>query len=167
MSPLIFSTLCLADPAVTGTHSLLLWVLSERRAKFLIDYRCFFCCTVVGIMSWLAGLEHLPDARVWLGGMIVMAGVGFISYGEGKRTSEDSIAAATTIPSTKDMSANSSAVSYVDMASGPDVEMGPIDNNYEEEGLGGELANEFSGRLRARSMHQQTEGSDTGNILMT
>jgi len=38
-----------------------------------------------GIMSWMFGIERLPDWRIWLGGTIVMAGVGFISYGESKR----------------------------------------------------------------------------------
>jgi len=53
--PLVFSSLALADPALTA------------------------------LLSWAAGLEGLPSVLSWLGGIVVMAGVGVISYGEHQR----------------------------------------------------------------------------------
>jgi hypothetical protein len=50
--PLIFSSLSLLDPAITA------------------------------ILSWLMGLEDLPTIFPWLGGAIVVIGVGIISLGE-------------------------------------------------------------------------------------
>jgi drug/metabolite transporter (DMT)-like permease len=54
--PLIFSSLDLLDPAL------------------------------VAILSWVGGVEHLPSAYSWIGGMVVMGGVGLISYAEHKRS---------------------------------------------------------------------------------
>lgn len=54
--PLIFSSLGLVDPAVTA------------------------------ILSWAIGVESLPSMFSWIGGFVVMAGVGIISYGEHVRT---------------------------------------------------------------------------------
>lgn len=53
--PLVFSSLALADPALTA------------------------------LLSWAAGLEGLPSIMSWMGGIVVMAGVGVISYGEHRR----------------------------------------------------------------------------------
>jgi hypothetical protein len=55
ISPLVFSSLALVDPAVTA------------------------------ILSWGIGVESLPALSSWIGGGIVVAGVGVISYGEQKR----------------------------------------------------------------------------------
>lgn len=55
IAPLIFSALALIDPAVTA------------------------------ILSWAIGVEHLPSLYSWIGGAVVMAGVGLISYGEYER----------------------------------------------------------------------------------
>jgi drug/metabolite transporter (DMT)-like permease len=52
IAPLIFSALALVDPAVTA------------------------------ILSWMIGVEDLPSLFSWLGGAVVMMGVGLISYGE-------------------------------------------------------------------------------------
>ncbi len=56
IAPLIFSALALIDPAVTA------------------------------ILSWAIGVEHLPSIYSWIGGVVVMAGVGAISYGEYTRS---------------------------------------------------------------------------------
>ena len=56
ISPLVFSSISLLDPAITA------------------------------IISWLIRLEHLPSLFSWLGGSIVIGGVGIISYGEGARS---------------------------------------------------------------------------------
>jgi drug/metabolite transporter (DMT)-like permease len=53
--PLVFSSLALLDPAL------------------------------VAILAWAGGVEHLPSAYSWIGGMVVMGGVGLISYAEHKR----------------------------------------------------------------------------------
>lgn len=55
ISPLVFSSVTLVDPAVTG------------------------------VISWAAGLEGIPDVWTWLGGVVVMAGVGVVSLGEHRR----------------------------------------------------------------------------------
>lgn len=54
-SPLVFSAATLIDPAVTG------------------------------IISWMAGIEGLPDASTVVGGLVVVAGVVFITVGELQR----------------------------------------------------------------------------------
>lgn len=56
IAPLVFSALGLMDPAITA------------------------------ILSWLIGVETLPSIFSWVGGMIVMCGVGIISYGEHQRS---------------------------------------------------------------------------------
>ena len=54
IAPLVFSALSLMDPALTA------------------------------IISWLAGVEPLPMAFSWIGGTIVMTGIGLISFAEKK-----------------------------------------------------------------------------------
>jgi hypothetical protein len=85
LSPLVFSTVALVDPALTG------WSRSRSRGFPQPSFTCtvlsicLFLLSHIGIMSWIFGLERLPDMRVWLGGAIVMAGVGFITVGEAQR----------------------------------------------------------------------------------
>ena len=55
ISPLIFSSVLLADPACTG------------------------------LISWATGLEGIPDLSTWLGGFVVIVGVLCISFGEHAR----------------------------------------------------------------------------------
>lgn len=62
ISPLIFSSITLVEPLVTG-----------------------------GI-SWMAGLEALPDMGTWVGGFVVLGGVGLISCGEHCREAAESSA---------------------------------------------------------------------------
>ena len=50
--PLVYSAVALVDPAITG------------------------------IISWLVGLEHIPNVVIWIGGCIIVGGVCTISYGE-------------------------------------------------------------------------------------
>lgn len=52
IAPLVFSCVLLVDPAVTG------------------------------VISWLMGLEAVPDAFTILGGVIVVGGVALVTYGE-------------------------------------------------------------------------------------
>jgi drug/metabolite transporter (DMT)-like permease len=54
ISPLVFSALALLDPALTA------------------------------LISWIAGLEHLPTVFSWIGGAVVMSGIGLISFSERK-----------------------------------------------------------------------------------
>jgi hypothetical protein len=56
--PLVFSSLGLLDPLATG------------------------------LVSWLAGIEGIPDLTTWLSGVVVMGGVALISYGEQLRHSD-------------------------------------------------------------------------------
>jgi len=58
ISPLVFASCQLLDPAVTG------------------------------VISWAAGLEGVPPASTWIGGVVVMLGVGTISAGERGREVE-------------------------------------------------------------------------------
>jgi hypothetical protein len=37
-------------------------------------------------MVWMAGIEGIPDVLTWIGGLVIMAGVGMITIGEYKRT---------------------------------------------------------------------------------
>jgi hypothetical protein len=39
---------------------------------------------LTAIISWLAGVEPLPMAFSWIGGTIVMTGIGLISFAEKK-----------------------------------------------------------------------------------
>jgi hypothetical protein len=52
ISPLVFSSVTLIDPAITA------------------------------VLAWCFGIEGLPAWYAWVGGIIVMVGVGLISYGE-------------------------------------------------------------------------------------
>ena len=58
--PLIFSSLSLVDPALTA------------------------------FISWFVGLEGVPDILIWIGGVIIVGGVGIISYGDHLRSSSNS-----------------------------------------------------------------------------
>lgn len=53
--PLVFASVTLVDPAVTA------------------------------LISWIFGIEALPGMFSWLGGGVVIAGVGIIGYGERQR----------------------------------------------------------------------------------
>lgn len=53
--PIVFSSLMLLDPVCTA------------------------------ILSWMIGIEPLPSIFSWLGGFLVLLGVGFITYGEKDR----------------------------------------------------------------------------------
>jgi hypothetical protein len=57
--PLVFSSTSLLDPALTA------------------------------IISWIARIESLPSWYCWVGGFIVMSGVGIISFGEKDHPSND------------------------------------------------------------------------------
>lgn len=57
--PLVFSATQLLDPALTG------------------------------IISWAFGIEGIPDAATWIGGLIVMSGVGLLSAGEHLREQKE------------------------------------------------------------------------------
>lgn len=57
--PLVFSALSLVDPAVTA------------------------------VLSWAFGIEQWPSLFAWIGGAVVMSGVGLISYGEHQRSSKE------------------------------------------------------------------------------
>ncbi len=61
IAPLVFSALALFDPAMTA------------------------------ILSWAAGIEHLPSLYAWAGGAVVMSGVGLISYGEHQRSHKEKL----------------------------------------------------------------------------
>ncbi len=61
IAPLVFSALALFDPAMTA------------------------------ILSWAAGIEHLPSLYAWAGGAVVMSGVGLISYGEHQRSQHEKL----------------------------------------------------------------------------
>ena len=61
IAPLVFSALALFDPAMTA------------------------------ILSWAAGIEHLPSLYAWAGGAVVMSGVGLISYGEHQRSHQEKL----------------------------------------------------------------------------
>ncbi len=61
IAPLVFSALALFDPAMTA------------------------------ILSWAAGIEHLPSLYAWAGGAVVMSGVGLISYGEHQRSHNEKL----------------------------------------------------------------------------
>jgi hypothetical protein len=63
ISPIIFSSVALVDPAVTG------------------------------IISYVAGLEGMPDLMTVLGGLVVVGGVAVISTGERQRVKEDELTA--------------------------------------------------------------------------
>ncbi len=52
ISPLVFASVTLVDPAITG------------------------------LISWCAGLEGIPDLKTWLSGFVVISGVALITYGE-------------------------------------------------------------------------------------
>ena len=39
---------------------------------------------VTGVLSYIAGLEAIPDVGTWLGGFVTIAGVAVISYGESR-----------------------------------------------------------------------------------
>jgi hypothetical protein len=54
--PLVFSSLGLMDPALVAT------------------------------ISWIGGIEHLPSMFSWIGGSVVMGGVGLILFGGNKRS---------------------------------------------------------------------------------
>ena len=41
---------------------------------------------VTGVLSYMAGLEAIPDVGTWLGGFVTIAGVAVISYGESRRS---------------------------------------------------------------------------------
>ena len=41
---------------------------------------------VTGFLSYMAGLEAIPDVGTWLGGFVTIAGVAVISYGESRRS---------------------------------------------------------------------------------
>lgn len=56
ISPLVFSSIQLVDPIMTG------------------------------IIVWIAGIECIPDIYTWIGGFVVLSGVGLITYGEYQRT---------------------------------------------------------------------------------
>jgi hypothetical protein len=60
ISPIVFSSVTLVDPAVTG------------------------------LIAWLAGLEALPDMLTIMGGIVVVGGVVLISAGERKRAAAHS-----------------------------------------------------------------------------
>jgi hypothetical protein len=38
-----------------------------------------------GLLSWLAGLEGVPDAFTWVGGGVVLTGIGLITHCEHRR----------------------------------------------------------------------------------
>lgn len=56
ISPLIFSSIQLVDPIMTG------------------------------IIAWIAGIEGIPDLYTWIGGFVVISGVALITYGEHQRS---------------------------------------------------------------------------------
>jgi hypothetical protein len=56
ISPLIFSSIQLLDPVLTG------------------------------IIVWMAGIEGVPDISTWIGGIVIMSGVGLITVGEYSRS---------------------------------------------------------------------------------
>lgn len=41
---------------------------------------------LTGIMVWMAGLEGIPDLYTWIGGGVIMFGVGLITIGEYNRS---------------------------------------------------------------------------------
>jgi len=47
---------------------------------------CLLDIPVTGILSWLIGIESIPDFYTWIGTTIVIFGIGFVSYGENTRT---------------------------------------------------------------------------------
>ena len=59
INPIVFSCVQLLDPSVTGA------------------------------ISWFAGLEGIPDYVTWVGGFVVMSGVGVIMVGQSKREREE------------------------------------------------------------------------------
>ena len=44
---------------------------------------------MTGAISWVAGLEGIPDAVTWIGGSVVMSGVWVIMVGQAKREREE------------------------------------------------------------------------------
>lgn len=44
---------------------------------------------MTGIIAWIAGIEGIPDLYTWIGGFVVLSGVGLITYGEFLRTHGD------------------------------------------------------------------------------
>lgn len=60
--PLVFAAVTLVDPAVTA------------------------------LISFVCGIESLPGLFSWIGGAVVMAGVGVIGYGDAKRTAAEEAA---------------------------------------------------------------------------
>ena len=61
ISPLIFSSIQLLDPVLTG------------------------------VIVWIAGIEGVPDLYTWIGGTVIIIGVGFITVGEYKRTHKEEV----------------------------------------------------------------------------
>jgi hypothetical protein len=59
ISPLVFSSITLVDPAITG------------------------------LIAWLCGIEGVPDIATWAGGFVVVFGVGLIIVGESRRESAE------------------------------------------------------------------------------
>jgi drug/metabolite transporter (DMT)-like permease len=59
LSPLVFSAVTLVDPAITG------------------------------IISWLVGIEGVPDVYTWSGGIVVLGGVLIVIFGENQRRKEE------------------------------------------------------------------------------
>ncbi len=35
-----------------------------------------------GLVSWLSGIEGFPDIYTWVGGFVILAGIGIITYSE-------------------------------------------------------------------------------------
>jgi hypothetical protein len=56
---LVFSAVTLVDPAITG------------------------------IISWLVGIEGVPDVYTWSGGIVVIGGVLIVIFGENQRLKEE------------------------------------------------------------------------------
>ena len=46
---------------------------------------------MTGMIAWIAGIEGIPDIYTWVGGSVVIAGVGLITYGEYQRTSREKL----------------------------------------------------------------------------
>ena len=59
ISPLVFSSVSLLDPAVTG------------------------------LLSWGAGIEPIPRIEIWIGGFITLFGIGMVTFGEHFREEEE------------------------------------------------------------------------------